>query len=464
MKRQVAVQQVLVHSMKKKLRLLEFEKSIYGFLLDFGYNAHLARETKSCVNDFLLPLLIFSFYNDGGNNLALYCKKTSIANLLKKYPELESRVSLFLKNLHLEYKSILNLTKSPEIKILGDIHPKSTTKYLNGEYVYYKNYPNYNPVLRNIFAHLPQLTSYYPKITKLGKYFRREYINVEKEGDDTSLSQYYYNLGYIIPFLLLIRNTDSNQENLIVKLPYPKFFDMECIFLPRLKNYKYSINSSGLLKAGEEDRSSITGGIEQVKSILKPVLFGTVEKPYIKWIVPSKGEYDNIPYMNSKICSPKDFLKFLEDGFVKGSEDIFANIDSIRSIVMNTQITFRIVLKPTKVYRYILLKSMYPQYYKDFTGIKVQIRQDLSSFSNILKLKHSSKLLNDEVDSLYRCCIPTYYSDGYSTSIYNASGEVVGEVLESPFAYWSRYIDNVYSKNFLEDQLQIIKNTLSISN
>ena len=75
-----------------------------------------------------------------------------------------------------------------------------------------------------------------------------------------------------------------------------------------------------------------------------------------------------------------------------------------------------------------------------------------------------SKLLNDEVDFLYRCCIPTYYSDGYSTSIYNASGEVVGEVLESPFAYWSRYIDNVYSKNFLEDQLQIIKNTLSISN
>lgn len=464
MKPQLAVLQVLVRSMEKELKLPEFEQSIYDFLSIFEYNNYLSKEIESTVNDFLLPLLIYSFYNDNGKNLSLYCKKNPIKNLLKNYPELENRLSLFLKNVYSDCKSIVNLTGKEEIKILGDIHTGNTTKYLQGEYVYYKNYPDYHPVLKSIFHYLPSLTNYYPNIAKLNEYFQREYIHVEKEGTNVSISQYYYNLGYIIPFLLLIRNTDSNQENLIINLPFPKFFDMECVFLPRLKNSKYSINGSGLLRTGEEDRSAITGSLMPVKSILKPVLLGTLEKPYIKWIMPSKGEYDNIPYMDSKICSPKEFLKFLEEGFAKGSEDIFSNLDSIKKVVLNTPMTFRIVLRPTKVYRYVLLKSMYPQWYNESADIKAQIKEDLYSFSNILKLKNSGNILDDEIDSLYRCCIPTYYSDGCSTSIYNASGEVVGKVVESPFAYWSRYIDNVYSRDFLKEQLQIIRNTLSMSN
>ena len=98
------------------------------------------------------------------------------------------------------------------------------TKYSDKRFVYYKNFPNYFPLIIELSATIfPELKNYFPNIELIEGWYKRTYVKVNKDGDEENVKQYYYNFGYILPLLLLLRTTDSNQENVLIDMPYPKF-------------------------------------------------------------------------------------------------------------------------------------------------------------------------------------------------------------------------------------------------
>lgn len=450
--------------MDKRLIAENYRTNIAEFTNSKVPNKSIAEDISKKIHDFLLPSFLYSFYSDKSQDIEDYAKKFTIYELLNKYPYLQKRINKFIENINQECFSLKEFS-SKDIHILGDIHPNFTTKYSDNNFIYYYNNPNYSPLIDAISKSiLPKLSNYFPKIhevkAKNGRIlYKREFVEVQKNGKENDIKEYYYNLGYIIPFLLFIRNTDSNQENILIDLPYPKFFDMECIFLPKLKESKYSILSTGLVKTGESDRSALTGGIIPVDSLLQPVLCGSINKPYIKWILPSKGKYNNLPYINNERCMPQDFIKEIESGYKDGSVDIIKNLNIIKDVILNIDVSFRIVLKPTKVYVYTLLKSLYPQSFL-FGNIEENIKKDLLHFKNILKLSSQDNLLQDELNTINQCCIPVYYSNGTDTNIYNSNGNIVAELTDSPYRVWDIYADKYFNERFLREQLNTLESLI----
>lgn len=445
----------------------EENKSIRIILRDyifdyFLFNKHFSKayieEIIPRLEDWLLPTIIYDFYATKSINLEIFLRKYPLNDIFKKYPFLYSRVDQFLIESYHDFSSISRIAKTRQVKILGDIHPGHVTKYSDGKYVYYKSFPNYDPLIENLSSSaFPEIRQYFPSINFENGLFKRDYINVKKDGDEKSVSEYYFNFGYIMPLLLLLRTIDSNQENLLVELPFPRFFDSECMFLPDTGEFPYSIRSSGLIRVDNQDRSSLTGGLVRVKSILKPMVFGDMKCPKIKWIVNSKGDFDNLPKIDGLVVNPKEYSKYLLEGWNEGAEKVFKNISKIVEIVGNTNISFRVILKATKVYRYLILKSLYPQVYLSGT-YKEDMRDELARFSNILNINPTG-LKEYELKSMNSCLIPVFYSNLKRKEIYTAESGIVGENVESPFDIWLRY-SKTFNKKFLDSQLSFLISSL----
>ena len=423
-----------------------------------NYSDSFTQEIISRLEDWVLPTIVYDFYRTKSKNFSSFLEIFSLDAIFDKYPLLKKRVLLFLDQSFKEYQSVSKFSHDDNFKILGDIHPDSVTKYSDKRFVYYKNFPNYFPLIVELSATIfPELKNYFPNIELLEGWYKRTYVKVNKDGDEENVKQYYYNFGYILPLLLLLRTTDSNQENVLIDMPYPKFFDFECIFLGDVGDFEYTIGSSGIVKVEEEDRSSLTGGKGKVKSLLKPMIYGNEAEPKIKWVVQSKGRFDNIPRIFGKEVNPRDYMLHIERGWQEGAKKVLNNLDDIISIVDNIDISFRIILKATKVYRYLTLKSLYPQEYLKDPKLN-KLVQELDNYPDILDVKHCGSR-RYEMESMKKCQIPVFYSKLRKNDIYSPKGDIVAEHKRTPYDIWREYVSG-YNERFLDMQLIILKESL----
>lgn len=409
------------------------------------------------LEDYYLPSLVFDFYN---KNLTNFYKYLEVVDLDK---EEFSIVNLRIKQFLEELSFLRSKIDSKKIKILGDIHPKHSTKYLSEGKIRYKDYPDYGVILDFIVDELLQETGYLPKIERDSKgNISRSFIDIQKETDrESDIEEYYFNFGEFVSVLLYLKAIDINAENMIINLPHPVFFDMETMFSGEFEDNfeEYGIKNTGVIKVEESnDTSLLTGGISPRKSLLKPMITGTYSKPKIVWRTNSRIGYDNIPLLNGRPVDPNKYMKEFFKGYELCSSIILSRKDELLEKISNISAVVRVILRPTRVYRYAILKSCYPQIYRK-QDLKEFLQKTLGEYNLIYKIKERN-LLEMEVENLFSLVVPVFYSNIHSKEIICPNGGVVGEFKVSLFESWKKYVREVLNTQFFEIQRSLIEASL----
>ena len=451
------MQQELVHKDNQDLRSLVRSWIEKEFLpaqltirnLDIVFN----------IEDYVLPSLIYSFYQlnnekSFGDFLDKKTKSIIDRNLLV-------RIEGLIEDLIVESEKY---SKSHDIRILGDIHPGGSTKFKTGKHVSYSDYPDYYNLVNDLSKEIfPDYKRFFPKASIKDDHIERKFVAIKKEAKSkVEVEDFYFNLGRIVPFLLYLRAIDINAENLIISLPYPILFDMETVFSgPFNSNYSdYSIDNTGIIPLQKGWNTSVlTGGIEPKESLLKPLITGTDLQPSIHWRTLSKGKYNNIPFLNGKPVSPVDYLGNFKQGWEDTVPKLLSKNLRLQQIFKNHDAFVRVIFRPTKIYRFLTLKSCYPQIFQ---------KQDLDSYlyGELQKQRFIYNVENlgveeSEIKYISDLKVPVYYANINSDKIICPEKNVVARWDERLSSYWLSHVTKCINKEFFEKQL--VKSSKSIS-
>lgn len=374
-----------------------------------------------------LPTVVFQFYKKQSNNFEEFLRKISRDQLDEFAP--------FLIEIFQKIRSELLLTtrdfSAHKIKILGDIHPDQTTKIRIDNRVIHKSNYTHEGFINDLINLIPVYSNFFPKHKIEKRYVHREYLPVDTRTElEKDIKEYYYNLGYIVPLLLLLRVTDANSENVLCRLPYPIFFDTECIFSPSsVGGRRYNIEFTGIVKSDDRhDISVLSGGIKPVSSYLKAYLCGNLERPMIKWRVRSKRKLYNIPYFKGLKVTPSGYGNEILKGFNDGYAIALRNEGPIFELITNSKTGTRLVVRATRAYRTLLCKYFYPQEYLKEKYSHIFFRRQLKNWPRVVDLQPNKFLLEFEVNTLSKGLIPIFYSRIDSKDVYTPDGIVVGRM------------------------------------
>ncbi len=429
------MQQVPVHKDNRELR-----EALRDKISSFGIfsNSYLLKE----IEDYLLPSLVYYYYLNKNNDFIKYLKDLDFEG----------------NNYKFILKLLKNYTESNRVRPLGDLHPGDSTKVLIGNNVVYGKYPDYGDLLFALASYVySDYKNFFPKICKKGNLFERDFIEVNKQTKSKKdLRGFYFNLGRIIPFLLFVRAIDLNAENGLVNLPYPVFFDMETIFSGEFSQGfdDYGIRNSGLVQVDEKNDSSfLTGGLKERESLLKPLICGDSSNPYIGWRTKSKGSYENQPQFNDRFVNPSDYLIYMKKGYFDIFEKILEKKEDLEKILEEHNAYIRVVIRPTRMYRFLILKSCYPQVYLK-NKRKEFVKNSLEDYNLIYRFK-DEKLVNKEVDALLNLKVPVFYSSLKQKEIFCSNGDTIGFWYRNPYRIWKEYSVKL-DKAFFEKQWEVI--------
>lgn len=401
------------------------------------------------VEDVLILPTIADFYKKGDADFIIYLESKDFKKGNSGY--VYNRVEQFL----------FGIEKSRnKIELLGDYHPNGLSKIRNGDKIQHSNYPDYGTVLAKIAQIvLKDSGEMFPSITQGGMSFIRDYHEVKEQTENKKdIEEFYYNLGLAIPILLLIRTVDVNAENILISLPFPIFFDMEAMFSGEFREDldDYDIENAGLVRVNDDSDSSVlTGGTTPVDSLLKPLICGDQTKPYIKWRTTSKQKYSNIPIFGNEKIEPKVFFDFLKKGYNESVKKILSNKENIKEIVEIERTIIRVLLRPTRLYRMLTLKSTYPQIFKE-KKVKPFLKESLEQYGYLYDIV-SGESLEYECEAMFKFQVPTFYSEIHSTEILSAYGKPVAKWKVSPYDIWLKYFDSNCSEQFYKKQLETIE-------
>jgi lantibiotic modifying enzyme len=347
---------------------------------------------------------------------------------------------------------------------MGDLHPNYSTKVLSKTSVIYGKYPEYFDLLDRITKLFwKNNEDFFPSIKGLEEFSIRNFIDINKETESEEIiKDFYFNLGSLISFLFSIRAVDINAENMIVNLPNPVFYDMETIFSGSFEeDYDvYGALNTGFVKINEKrDMSLLTGGIGERESLLKPIITGTDKQPQIRWRTLSKGKYNNIPILNGSYVKAGDYINSLRRGGFDSFGKINKQKEEIKDIVKNTRTITRVVLRPTRIYRHLMLQTVYPQVFLN-EDIETYLRNKLEDLRVIYDIEDPESIINYEIAALKIFQIPTFYSDIQSKDILSANGDVVARWGISQYEIWEKYFFESFNKDFIENQFQIIEDLI----
>jgi lantibiotic modifying enzyme len=412
------------------------------------------------IEDFYLPSLVYFFQESPQNDFLEYISGINLR--LGVYTDIYQRISNLIENLDYDYFKSLNVK---DIKILGDVHPPYSTKVRIDDSIYYKDFPDYHELLVKLGGIINyDLSKYYPNIVSQKEgLFKREFISIDSNSSNVeTIKDFYFNLGRIISLLITLRTIDINAENVLINLPYPVFFDMETIFSGDFNPDwpEYSIENTGLLKISKEnDNSLLTAGILPRESLLKPIIINNSKRPEIKWRTKSRGKFSNIPQYHGKRVNPHEFKKNLLDGYENGFSEILEKKGLIKEMVKSSKVLSRVVLRPTRIYRLLALKSCYPQIYlkKD---VKDFLTASLKEYPVIYDID-SLSLLDSEVESIFNLEVPVFYSSIFSKEILDPSRSVVASWKKTQYSCWSQFLENTLSSEFFLEQKSLIEEALN---
>jgi lantibiotic modifying enzyme len=408
---------------------------------------------------FLIPLL-FDFYTSRtskDNSFTDYILRLDSEKIKIKFPERQELYENFKSELETLLSSINDVTDRSNYKVLGDLHPNYTTKVLRNDKILYRTLSTDHVIFSEIATNLSKYRKFFPKISvsRTG-IIERQFVEEKLSGDISLVKSYYYNLGFIIPLFIYLRSTDLYVDNMLARLPYPIFFDLECLFYANSSDSSlYSIYNTGILHSKTDgiatnDLSVLTGGLKPVMSLLKPVLFGEPTTPKIKWFVPSKRKLMNLPIIDGEAVNPKDYLRELHQGFQAGKNYVEQSQDTLQEIIGSRQKMSRIVLRPTRWYRLLLCKSMYLQNLEKYNGTLLDYwKEQLKATPLMLDngyVDSSTPLVEYELACMRRNLTPIFYVSYADGIVFDAYGKEILKLMRSPSQIYKDYIDNFYTK------------------
>lgn len=391
-----------------------------------------------------------SKYPDGFTN---YIKSLTLENLNNHAPRLYAIFNEFRKELRNTTKHIVG----ENIRILGDVHPQNTTKVKVDDHIVFSGRFSNNASFQDLIETcLQEYKRYIPKIQQAEDFIRRNFIEANVSANSVKeIEDYYYNFGFIMPLFLYLRTTDLHAENVIASLPFPIFFDLECMFMPEESgNLKYNIDYTGFVKTDQIDQSSLTGGLKTIDSLLKPILYGTENEPRIKWKVPSSGKLFNVPTIDGSKINVLDYANHLVRGILAGYEYIESEATNIKSFFNETEFYTRILMRPTRVYRMLMCKYYLPDNYdvspREFYKHELNQIEYLTEF---VKEADLERIIDFEISCLEKNLIPIFFSEIHNAAVFNSDHEIIGQLTSSQFQTWQRYTDS----EFLKQKESVIK-------
>ncbi len=406
------------------------------FLLNSDSISTLFRQT-------FVPSFIYDYYQNRKNNSTFeqYISSITLDYLKQKFFIPYSMFNSILD----QVKADTTLLGIPNNSIpLGDIHYKGGTKYLDENSIKYNLFPDYNDYIENLLKILGiEPTSYIPKVSNNSSKLNREFIEINLNTTDPKIiKEYYYNLGKIIPILLLIRATDVYSENMLIKLPYPIFFDLESIFTGELER-GYSILETGLVKVlNEYDVSVLSGGEKLINSYLLPLIEGESTSPRIKWKYLSRLQTYNIPSINNKNVMAKTYINNIEEGYTCIQRIISKKMNDIKNLTEQQKCIVRHIARPTSFYRSRIQQFLFPNIYST-ENAKQFFAKQLENQETIYNIKNKETLIKYEVDALSHSLIPVYYQEIHTDKILSPEGIVITETKEKPIEIWRRHMGNL---------------------
>jgi lantibiotic modifying enzyme len=161
----------------------------------------------------------------------------------------------------------------------------------------------------------------------------------------------------------------------------------------------------------------------------------------------------NIPMLNGKVQPPSCYFEDFLRGWNKSVKVLLKNKIEIINDIKRIDSSLRIIVHPTRLYRFMILKSLYPQEY-----LTDKINYDLLNFPYLINTI-GYNICQREIESLNNLTIPTFYSRLQSNEVYDSGGIVVGKLNNSLLKIWLNFSTNIDSK-FFELQLNILKRSI----
>ncbi|WKZ30375.1 MAG: DUF4135 domain-containing protein [Candidatus Dojkabacteria bacterium] len=397
------------------------------------------------LEDIWLPTLVSQYYSEKQDNFIEFIRSLREKSFSHLSGRLEEVTSDILGELLLDQ---IRYSLKPEVKILGDLHVATSMRYKQNNEVLFERRPYYDQALAKIIDNFfPELKDSFPAHRHADTIIYRQFIPVQIESSNGGqLRQYYYSFGKLSALLAYLRAIDVNAENIIAALPSPVLFDLECLFSPHHPgSTKYSFRSTGIVKISDSyDMSAFTGGETPLDSYLKPLLGGTVLKPQILWKVPSQGKFYNIPQINGINIHPQSYMKDL----INGVNDAFKVLEKqhakIKRIIEDNEIGIRIVLRPTREYRLILLQYYFPHIYEK-NNFEEYLKQELQGIDYIYAFGEEQSSILHEIKALKKGVIPKFFAEIHSKEVITPAGDTAAILTDTPFDVWNEYTKNLSS-------------------
>lgn len=412
------------------------------------------------IYDLSLPLAVFDFHS----------QRT------RKHETFTSFFREYLNTTFLTYPLFLNLIKHIEmlntyfstfpnlnkIEILGDVHSKCT-KFKYNDRILYQNVFGYEEIFNNLTKEFEEFSQIFPKFDVKKSYIARHFV--EAQNNDVKLEDFYYNIGKFFTYAMFFRMIDLHQENVIIRDNLHLFsFDIESTFTPEYESAPYGLKVTGLVSGQTDDNNSaLFGGMFKINSYLKPIFAGTEQDPQVSWQTTSKRKFLNMPNTPVTALHPYLFYEQIRRGVHSAVHYLDKHKDSIIEIVsQHNDFKFRLITRPTRIYKYILYDYAYNQ--KDFKSdldVKNYYSKLLKEANQLKCGEYTDSMLEHEIEELQQLSIPISLCSFNTSNIYTDGHKITGALHKSP-KEWFLLHANTFN-DFMLQQLQELHEILSFN-
>ncbi len=350
-----------------------------------------------------------------------------------------------------------------KIEIIGD-YRETGVKTRVGDKIFYPNNLKTETFIESLVKIIPEFSKFFPSHSKRNvngiEFIERDFIEFDNE--ITNFSEYFYNWGMVISFVLYFQISDLIQSNFLISNNTPILFDLEFIGYPKFNKSKkhFGLLDSGVIsKKHESNISALLAYFYNYKTASEPRLFISKNELSIKWI-------RDIEYSKRSIKHPKNInsqfpLFYLGDiykGMIDGKNLLIKNQNKILELLKNSNFNSKFMFRPSTTYSFCI-KSLF--YNLDSSTIKEDFKKLLNEFE-IFRCESEAdkqKVIEYETSQLMNLHIPYFYINLMSTSVLDGKGNVLMHLEKSPYELILDQI-NSYPK-IIEKEMVVLSKTFS---
>ena len=304
------------------------------------------------------------------------------------------------------------------------------------------------------------------------------YINqVSSAKSEAEIKDFYYVIGKTLAIAVLLQFTDLHCENIIAHNGYPYIIDYETIFsiTDEQDTSDSSIENTLLLQNGNERGffsliSGIQGGEERLKSFMVPFALNDGSDEFrVSYRKLSNRKMQNRIYFNDKIVYPENYSDCIINGFTKLMNIFLKNKECVKNLILKNLNDFllfpRVVLRPTKLYGFLIARAMQPFELKRgelyWNDIEERLKEKSINIDTGIDEIVSYELSDSKSD-----IIPIFYKDTHSTNLYMGNNRIVKnafrQTIEDSLLSSLDCIDESYIKTACTKIKLLLESTKSI--